>query len=173
MYTNSQTCDWNRDSDWRIWLKNFDAVFGQAQASNLGEVQPSASEVDLGQENSATTARVEEASGDCETPPAMTKADFEKAHPETEATITLNVGGQNIMCHCVAGKCFVTSPAKTHLVGLASASPAPVFMYAGGSWLSDSAKVELLTKMQYVPHQEWKQGSGIPFGDANDNGGPA
>lgn len=94
-------------------------------------------ELDLGVEQQAAgpTSTVP-----CEIPPNMTTEAFSTKYPEITCTITLNLG-QPITCHYVDQKVFITSSAKFMLPGYASSSPKPIFLYAGGTWISDSSKV--------------------------------
>ena len=73
-------------------------------------------------------------------PPNMTTEAFSTKYPESTCTITLNLG-QPVTCHYVDQKVFITSSAKFLLPGYASSSPKPIFLYAGGTWISDSSKV--------------------------------
>ena len=92
-------------------------------------------ELDLGVEQQAArpTSTVP-----CE--PNMTTEAFSTKYPESTCTITLNLG-QPVTCHYVDQKVFITSSAKSLLPGYASSSPKPIFLYAGGTWISDSSKV--------------------------------
>ena len=79
----------------------------------------------------------------CETPPKLSEEEFKSKHPSVDATLTLNMG-VNITCYVVAGKIFLSSPSKVLLPGVQSETAKPIFMYAGGSWISESAKVTLV-----------------------------
>lgn len=76
----------------------------------------------------------------CSTPPSMTQEDFKTKYPSVDTTVTINVGS-NITCHLVGGKIFISSDAKVLVPGVCAENAKPMFMYAGGSWLSESAKV--------------------------------
>lgn len=98
-----------------------------------------AAETDLGVEKDTCSTA---AAADCPTPPGMTKEQFEKNYPSVAATFTLTMAGQNILCHYVDGKCFVVSDSTTRMVGIAATNPSPIFLYAGGSWIGDTAKAK-------------------------------
>lgn len=95
----------------------------------------------------ATTPATEtQAEGDCETPPSISHEQFTKDYPNTSATVTINLGGQQLTCHFVNDKVFLGSSQKGRLPGIASSNAKPVFAYAGGQWLSDSSKDKFVTK---------------------------
>ena len=127
-------------------LKNFDAVFtpvaGDTEAP-APQPQPQDAERDLSSEEGGvnTTAAVAPV---CE-PPSMTEAEFKsKFSGQEPVVVTLSLGpGQSISCHLVDNKVFLNSSANTRVLGAATPNSRPLFLYAGGSWISDSAKVGL------------------------------
>ncbi|CAK9102737.1 Uncharacterized protein SCF082_LOCUS48021, partial [Durusdinium trenchii] len=123
-----------RNPDWRVRLKNFDEVFRPSSSTESGRVPTQAdAEVDLAKEGAtATTAAKSSLHVECDPPPSLTKEEFEKKYPDIGATITLSVSGQNILCQYVDGKVFLSSATKTRAPGVASSSPTPLFLYAGG-----------------------------------------
>lgn len=115
-------------------------MFSPADASTSAQQTAAAAtpaELDLGVEQQAAgrTSAVT-----CEIPPNMTTEEFSTKYPEITCTITVNLG-QPITCHYVDQKVFITSSTKFMLPGYASSSPKPIFLYAGGTWISDSSKV--------------------------------
>ncbi|CAK9084942.1 Uncharacterized protein SCF082_LOCUS40266 [Durusdinium trenchii] len=98
-----------------------------------------AENMDLGETRDESTTTVA-SSG--EAPPSMTPDEFKQKYPEVGATVSLNLGGHNVICHYVDGKAFLTSPSKILLAGLDSANPRPLFLYSGGQWISDSSKAK-------------------------------
>lgn len=87
-------------------------------------------------------------------PPSMTEEVFNQKFPEIACSVTLNMG-QNVICHYADGKCFLTTATKFTLVGLDGANPKPLFLFGGGSWISD-AKAELQPK-----NTGWLWGVGV------------
>ena len=88
---------------------------------------------------------------ECGLPPSMSVEDFKKKYPEVQVTVTINMG-QPVVCQVAGGKVFVTAASTFRLVG-----SKPLFLYAGGSWISDSNKAkDFLTK----PGNE---GKGVEF----------
>lgn len=78
----------------------------------------------------------------CEVPPSMSVEEFKKAYPETILSVTLNLGA-SVVCQIVEGnKVFISTSATVHLSGAQSAQAKPIFLYAGGSWVSDSNKAK-------------------------------
>lgn len=132
----------HQDPDWRVRLKNFDEVFRPSSSTESERVPTQAdAEVDLAKEGAtATTAAKSSLHVECDPPPSLTKEEFEKKYPDIGATITLSVSGQNILCQYVDGKVFLSSATKTRAPGVASSSPTPLFLYAGGQWIGESSK---------------------------------
>jgi hypothetical protein len=97
-----------------------------------------ASSEDLG--NEAPVAAVEVPVSACEIPPHMTTEEFNTRYPEVGCSVAVNMGGQSITCHYVDGKVFIVCPALFMLPGALSPETKPIFLYAGGSWISDSSK---------------------------------
>ena len=56
--------------------------------------------------------------------------------------MTLPVG--SVTAHLVDGKVYIVSTTKIFIEGVSGANPKALFLYAGGSWISDSAKVPQL-----------------------------
>ena len=136
-----------RDPDWRVRLKNFDAVFFPGAAD---DAQPMATaqdaEKDLADPN-ASKAPVPgpDAAPSVLQPPSMTEEEFKQKFPTAEAitTVTLNHGGSNIVCYLVDGKVFLMSNSKTTVLGANSNGSKPLLMYSGGTWISEDAKVSV------------------------------
>ena len=130
-----------RDADWRTRLKNFDAVFApgaaQAEAAPRPTPTPAAVETDLGKENPSATPLVVP---DCDIPQFLTQEEFTKECPNPQATFTIAINGQNFMCSCMDKKVWLSTMNKTRIPGINSPNAKPVFLYAGGSWISDHAK---------------------------------
>ncbi len=123
-------------------LKNFDSVFSSSTSSqDRPEPRPADAERDLSVEPPAPS-NLQMSVEDCPVPPKMSDADFKQKYPNLDATITLTFGvGISVTCYVVGNKAFVTSPTKVLLPGVLSGESAkPIFMYAGGSWISESAK---------------------------------
>lgn len=121
-------------------LKNFDSVFSQPLSSGeRPNPQARAAEVDLAQEAPAPEPA---AVVTCPEPAKMTAEEFKQKHPTVDATITLSFGaGTNVTCYVVGAHAFLSSESKVILPGVQSGeSSKPLFMYAGGSWISESAK---------------------------------
>ena len=122
-------------------LKNFDSVFSGSTAQDRPEPRPADAERDLSVEAPAPSG-LQMLVEDCPTPPKMSDADFKQKYPNLDATISLTFGvGISVTCYVVGNKAFVTSPTKVMLPGVLSGENAkPIFMYAVGSWISESAK---------------------------------
>lgn len=100
---------------------------------------PAAAEVDL---SVATTGPSDQASGaECDCPPSMSADEFKQKYTEVTASVTINMG-QNVLCQVAAGKCFISCATQFKLPGVLSMGAKPLFLYAGGSWLSDSNKAK-------------------------------
>lgn len=72
-------------------------------------------------------------------PPSMTMEEFEKKHPTVLCTVSLNMG-VTLTCHVVEGQAYISSSTKVSIPSLGSEHPKPIFLYSGGSWISDSGK---------------------------------
>ena len=121
-------------------LKNFDSVFSQPLSSgDRPNPQAAAADVDLAQEAPAPPPA---AVVTCPEPAKMTANEFQLKYPNPDAPITLTLGaGVNITCYVVGANAFLSSQSKVILPGVQSGETAkPLFMYAGGSWISESAK---------------------------------
>ena len=119
-------------------MKNFDAVF-QHSSTERPTPTPAAAEVDL---SGPTTGPPEQAGGaECECPPSMSADEFKQKYTEVTASVTINMG-QNVLCQVAAGKCFISCATQFKLPGVQSMSAKPLFLYAGGSWISDSNKAK-------------------------------
>lgn len=130
-------------------LKNFDSVFCPDAADQKPSPKATDEERDLAQEIKIEP-EANHIGNPCSTPPSQSEEDFKTQFPTIDATITLNVGS-NITCFLVGGKVFLLSPAKIILPGCHSENAKPLFMYAGGSWISESAKVSWFqTNVCYV-----------------------
>ena len=75
----------------------------------------------------------------CPVPQHMSEVKFKQDHPQVEVTLNLNMGS-SITCYVVGGKVFIQSSTTVLLPGVASENSKPIFLYAGGSWISESAK---------------------------------
>ena len=117
-------------------LKNFDSVFVPSESP---DPRPSDADVDLATETVRETVETTA----CPDPSKMTEAEFKENFSNVDATITLTFGvALTVTCYVVGTQAFVSSPTKAILPGvLSGASAKPIFMYAGGSWISESAKV--------------------------------
>lgn len=122
-------------------LKNFDSVFQPDAGGAQPNPRPADEEHDLSSDQ-CVKSEVDQIGTvpSCPTPPCMSVEDFKSKHPSLDTTITINMG-TNITCFLVAGKVFVSSEAKIMVPGVCSENAKPIFLYAGGSWLSESAKV--------------------------------
>lgn len=146
-------------------MKNFDEVFKPNTSSPNPAPSAAAAEVDLGVERPAEV--VNQQADECEVPPALSQEAFEKKYPSVGATFTCNMAGQTITCKFVDGTLWMTSESKTRLVGVQSTNPSPIFMYAGGTWLGDSAKAIGLKSVISVSQDPllvdpWWSGTGFP-----------
>lgn len=77
----------------------------------------------------------------CETPPSMSMEDFKNKYPEVQITLSLNLGA-DVVVSVVSDKVFLSSASAFHVAGANSTSPKPLFLYAGGSWISDGNKAK-------------------------------
>ena len=133
-------CSFIQDPDWRQRLKNFDAVF--APVANTQEpAQAPAVTVNTNPDLEKQTVPTSETL--CDAPPSLTAEEFQTKHPTLVATVTLNVGA-NLTCCLAEDKVYIMSGAKITLPGLKSQNPRPLFLYAGGSWISESGKDRVL-----------------------------
>lgn len=128
-----------QDPDWRTRLANFDAVFspaasGQQQQQQAAAANTSTAEVDL------ATPVVQPVQSQCATPPHMTSDEFKKRYPEITCSVTINMGAQSITCHYADNKIFLVCTANFQIPGILSPDARPIFLYAGGTWISDSSK---------------------------------
>ena len=121
-------------------LKNFDSVFQHVQGEEGPQPRQGDEERDLGKEAAPEAAPVAQQMIQL---PGMTEGKFKETHPSTDAQVTLSVGF-SVTCFVVGSKVFLQSPSKVVLPGVCSPSAKPLFMYAGGSWVSESAKVPRL-----------------------------
>lgn len=127
-------------------MKNFDSIFAES-SRDAAEIQvPTAADAerDLG-EAPAEPVETPDASTTCE-PPSMTAAEFRTKYPESASplVVTLNLGpGQPVTCTFVDGKVYLSSTANTRILGACTANARPLFLYSGGTWISDSAKADV------------------------------
>ena len=73
----------------------------------------------------------------------MSEDNFKKKYPSAEAmtAVTLNMGnGQTITCTLVDNKVFLSTANKVTIFGAGTTNAKPLFMYAGGTWISEDAK---------------------------------
>ena len=124
------------DPDWRTRLANFDSVFSPAGVQNVAVAN--ASSEDLG--NEAPIAAAVAPSNSCDIPPHITTEEFNTRYPEVTCSVVVSMGGQSITCHYVDNKVFIVCAALFMLPGALSDDAKPIFLYAGGSWISDSSK---------------------------------
>ena len=125
-------------------LKNLDSVFTPSADSSTPSPAPKpvAADMDLGQEVPTTPQTVQPMAT---SPDQMSQEEFTKKFPTLTATVQITVGqGQVLTCSLVDGKAFLTSATKTKLAGINSSGARPIFLYAGGAWVSDSAKARQL-----------------------------
>ena len=108
---------------------------------------PNASSEDLGNE---AAAAVEAPSSACDVPPHITTDEFSTRYPEVVCSVVVSMGGPSITCHYVDNKVFIQCAAKFLLPGALSADAKPIFLYAGGSWISDSSKARCFTLTFYL-----------------------
>ena len=94
----------------------------------------------MGKQETETIPKPIKGADSCPTPPSMSQAEFEAKHKTVDATITWTMG-TSITCYVVGTKIFLTSPGKVMLPGAQAENAKPLLMYAGGSWISESAKV--------------------------------
>ena len=118
-------------------MKNFDSVFQHVQGEEGPQPRQGDEERDLGAEAGAEAAP---AAQQMVQPPSMTEEKFKETYPSTDAQVTLSVGF-SVTCFVVGSKVFLQSPSQVVLPDVCSSSAKPLFMYAGGSWISESAKV--------------------------------
>lgn len=121
-------------------LKNFDSVFSQPLSSGEGpNPQARAAEVDLAQEAPAPEPAVVVP---CPEPAKMSADEFKQKYPTIDATINLSMGGgSSVTCFVVGAHAFLSADSKVILPGVHSGeNTKAMFMYAGGNWLSESAK---------------------------------
>ena len=127
-------------------LKNFDAIFAPGEAEVAPQPPPSAENTDLG----VARNEVETVSGSSDhIPSSMTLEQFQEKYPQVTVSVTLNVG-QNVTCHIVESKVFLTTASKLLIAGLDATNPKPLFLYAGGSWISDAAKASEPMRFSFV-----------------------
>ena len=136
----------SQDPDWRQRLKNFDSVFAPTTSTERPAPKAQDENVDLGGDQ--PTASRAAVVTPCEMPPALSAEEFQSKHATVDATITLNMGS-NVTCYVVGAKLFVTSSTKVLLPGVHSENAKAIFMYAGGSWISESAKATRFIKQLF------------------------
>lgn len=132
-----------QDPDWRQRLQNLDAVFGNSTA-RVTNVNPDA---DLSDPNAVgqqpppdpSSASAADASAD-----HLSEEEFKKKYPVVAATISTAFVGVN--CYYTNDAVYIMSQHALKVAGAADGGTAakPLFMYAGGSWISDSGKDTLL-----------------------------
>lgn len=122
-------------------LQNFDNVFNPAEAapSVTAATQP---EVDLAQNKPPPKAAA--TAGDESTPSYLTEEKFKALYPTTLASVSLPI--PNLTAHIVDGHVYLLASSKCELTGLNGRAPLALFLYAGGSWISDSAKARVRAK---------------------------
>ena len=124
------------DADWRVRLKNFDAVF-----EPVPQPERAPTPQDENKDLSVEQPQVDAVTSSAQVPPSLSPDEFKQKFPEVTASVTINMG-QNIVCHCAQNKIFISSASRFLLAGLDAASPKALFVYAGGSWISDSSKAQ-------------------------------
>ena len=125
------------DPDWRQRLKNFDTVF--SPTTDASESRPQVQEHQADRDLAATDPVPGPTLHQDISPPSLTAADFRAKYPTVVTTVSVQMGS-TISVTVVEGACYISSPAKVRMVGILADSPRPLLMYAGGSWISDSAK---------------------------------
>ena len=123
-----------RGPDWKVRVPNFDNVFPPGLEPKPLVVDP---KIDLGVVHPPVEPVEEETLN--EPPPSMTLDEFKEKYPTVTATVSLNFG-HTVTCYVCETKCFVMSGVKFKLPGLKSPDAKPAFLYAGGTWLSESSK---------------------------------
>ena len=86
-------------------------------------------------------------------PPALSEDNFKQKYPSAEAmtVVTLNMGnGQNISCTLVGNKVFLSTGSKVTIFGAGTTNAKPLFMYAGGTWISEDAKASKEKSFKHV-----------------------
>lgn len=104
-----------------------------------------AAEVDLGtapKANQDTPADL--------TPSSLTKEAFQSKYPTVVASVTVQMG-VTVHVHVVDNGCYISSTARARLPGVCSDAPRALLAYAGGQWISDSAKDRNLQKKVLDP----------------------
>ena len=140
-----------QDPDWRVRLKNFDSVFAPTDnptAAPAPEPVPQDANKDLGQDLPTPERAVD--GQKLLTPPALSKEDFDAQYKDCEVkAVTLSVGAQNLTRSIVNDKVYLsaTMNSPSRLLGVQTPSSKPLFLYAGGSWVSEDSKAgrELLS----------------------------
>lgn len=117
-------------------MKNFDAVF-----EPVPQPERAPTPQDENKDLSVEQPQVDAVTSSAQVPPSLSPDEFKQKFPEVTASVTINMG-QNIVCHCAQNKIFISSASRFLLAGLDAASPKALFVYAGGSWISDSPKAQ-------------------------------
>ena len=163
------------DPDWRLRLKNFDAVFAPVtDAANTPRPTPgiSAATVDLGAETAWAGTPVETVG---EEPPSMTHDEFKAKYTNISVTISLTLA-QAVTCFVADGKVFLLASSKLKVGGVNAHDAKSVIMYAGGGWISESSKAEqnnyvLHTTLQAQDYlsKQFNENRGVEFRINNEN----
>ncbi|CAK8992808.1 Uncharacterized protein SCF082_LOCUS3226, partial [Durusdinium trenchii] len=139
-----------RNPDWRVRLKNFDAVF--AAPSDPGtsaprpRPDPSAQDVDLGADKPTPPQEGGSATTDSHAPASMTVEAFKQKFPTVTATVAINLG-QTVTAYLVENQVYIMCAVKHRIVGAESREAKCIFPYGGGQWISDGAKAGTLAKV--------------------------
>ena len=137
-----------QDPDWRVRLKNFDSIFAPGTSSTPTPAV-NAEQIDLGQNQQQPGVPQQVVADEVSTtsPAAMSAEEFKTKHPTPTATVAMTVGGATLTCAVVEAQCFVMSASKVMLPGVTADGTRPLLHYAGGSWISDSAKERVVFKV--------------------------
>lgn len=140
-------------------LKNFDSVFAPVAGDTEAPApQPEPQDAERDLSDDAVGVPTPAVAPVCE-PPSMTEAQFKsKFSGQEPIVVTLSMGsGQTISCHLVDNKALLSSSSNTRVLGAATQNSRPLFLYAGGSWISDSAKVGFSYLVFFIPKFDLKQ----------------
>ena len=136
-------------------MANFDSVFapstGQSDSSSNVAAANASTDMDLGAQPAEGEQEAEQV------PPFMSSEQFANQYPDITCSVTVNMGGQAVTCHYVDNKCFLTCGAKFKIPCVMCPDARPIFLYAGGSWISDSSKAWIKKfKRVWTKKVEWQ-----------------